>query len=413
MTSLKAYDPEELVFRGVESDELDYKAAMNWNTMSRVAKGKLLRHLTAFANTRGGFLVIGVAENDSGIPDRWTGVSEREAASFDPTAVGNFISSHVEPPLDFTIDRPEVRGRRFVIFAVRPFSGLPHICCRGIETELQEGVFYIRTGEASSRPARRALEMQNLIRRCMRNEREQLGRVLRGILYETGTLPADTASGRMPDLAEDAEQYFRRRHPEIADAVLCKFFIIPQTAEPHTTREERRAAVAAAPFVRNNAVFLNGEECLAGGKAPGSLRMLSRKRPLMWQFFDGGLFLYFRFAPEAEFTPEYLARFCAEAVAFAGNLAAELCGGEELLTLKAAFSGAGNGRKLQLYSGERKFPADNGEIAAEISRSAADLVSGRENHALRLFHRLGENFKLPDRLLDPLEPAMRNFLARR
>ena len=49
----------ELVYRGVESDELDYKAAMNWNTMSRAAKGKIARHLTAFANTRGGYLVIG------------------------------------------------------------------------------------------------------------------------------------------------------------------------------------------------------------------------------------------------------------------------------------------------------------------------------------------------------------------
>ena len=45
---------EELVYRGVESDELDYKTHMSWNTMSRAAKGKLLRHLTAFANTRGG-----------------------------------------------------------------------------------------------------------------------------------------------------------------------------------------------------------------------------------------------------------------------------------------------------------------------------------------------------------------------
>ena len=43
MISLKTYDPEELVCRGVESDELDYKAAMNWNTMSRAAKGKILR----------------------------------------------------------------------------------------------------------------------------------------------------------------------------------------------------------------------------------------------------------------------------------------------------------------------------------------------------------------------------------
>ena len=81
MSAMRAYDFAELVTRGVESDELDYKAAMNWNTMSRAAKGKIARHLTAFANVRGGFLVIGVGESSSGIPDQLTGVSEDDAAS--------------------------------------------------------------------------------------------------------------------------------------------------------------------------------------------------------------------------------------------------------------------------------------------------------------------------------------------
>lgn len=404
MVSLKTYDPEELVCRGVESDELDYKAAMNWHTMPRSAKGKILRHLTAFANTRGGYLVIGVRENSSGVPDELTGVSEEEAASFDPTPVGNFVNAHIEPPIDFTIDRPLVKGKRFVIFTVRPFTALPHICSHGVEGELQEGVFYIRTSEASSRPARRALELQEILRRCMRNEREQLGRVLRGILYETRTVPDSSSQARFADLAEDAERYFKRRVHGSGKDILLKFFIIPER-RMHFLPGEMAVAVKNAPFVRHQAVFIGENECV-GKTAPGSLRMLAGKRRMMWQFFHDGLFLCFAFVEREALTPEYLCRFGAEAVAFAGNLTAEVCGGEELLTLKLAIAG--------LSAPElRHYRAGSNEVSAEISRSAADLLSGRENHAARLIRRLGENFKLPDSMLDQLEPEVKKFLERR
>lgn len=409
MLTLNSFDPAELVHRGVESDELDYKSPMNWQTMSRSAKGKILRHLTAFANTRGGHLVIGVCESSSGVPDECVGVSEADAASFDPTAVGHFINAHVEPPLDFTIDRPLVDGKRFVIFTVRPFTSLPHICSRGLEGELQEGFIYIRTGEASSRPARRALELQNILRRCMRNEREQLGRILRGILYETRSLPERTGQERFSDLALDAERYFKKRI--VSGGVMLKFFIVPERGIGSVSTETLAQAVRNAPFIRHQAVFIAENEC-AGKKAPGSLRMLAQDRRVMWQLFRDGVFLYFSVIDASQLTLEYLCRFCAEAVAFAGNLTAELCSGDELLTIKTVISG-GETIRLLCPDGERSsvFTAA-GDVTAEINRSAADLVSGRENHAVRLIRRIGENFNLPDTLLDQLAPAVKKFLER-
>lgn len=407
---MRAYDFAELVTRGVESDELDYKAAMNWNTMSRAAKGKIARHLTAFANVRGGHLVIGVQENSSGIPDQLTGVSEEEAASFDPTPVGNFLNAHIEPELDFTIDRPLVNGKRFVIFSVRPFSTLPHICSRGVENELREGVFYIRTTEASSRPARRALELQKLIRRCMRNEREQLGRVLRGILYETRSLPAGNLQDRFYDLAADAENFFRRRKNNNAGMVMLKFFLIPENILP-TATAGMPDLLAAAAFLKNNALFFTSGEFAAGKRTANSYRMLAPDRPAMWQFFDDGMFISFSEIPQKNLTLENLCRFYAEAVTFVGELVSELCGGEEIFTLKAQISAAS---APVLFCGKEKISAgNNNEISVEIIRSAADIASGRENHAVRLIRRIGENFKLPDRLLDHMEPAIKDFLERR
>ena len=59
-------DWEAIVKRGVESDELDYKAAQNWNRLSRTGRAKFARHCMAMANTKGGFIVVGVGEDASG-----------------------------------------------------------------------------------------------------------------------------------------------------------------------------------------------------------------------------------------------------------------------------------------------------------------------------------------------------------
>ena len=138
-------DFEELIYRQMESDTLDYKAHQSWNAMSAAARGKFIRHLAAFANTSGGALVVGVGEDNSGCPCDYTGLTEEETRSFDPTAVGAYVNACVEPPIDFSLERPLVRGKRYAVFVVRPFTTLPHVCTRSVENELQSGVFYIRT----------------------------------------------------------------------------------------------------------------------------------------------------------------------------------------------------------------------------------------------------------------------------
>ena len=171
-------DMRELIYRGVESEELDYKAAMSWTAMSRAARAKIVRHCLALANTKGGYIVIGVGEDASGHPSVYQGLTPEETHSFDPSTVGPFINRYVEPPIDLTVERPLVDGKRYAVLVVRPFRNLPHVCTASIENELQTGMFYIRTSDASSRPAFRAVEMHALIQRALRNQREALGRML-------------------------------------------------------------------------------------------------------------------------------------------------------------------------------------------------------------------------------------------
>mgnify|MGYP000114474638 CR=1 FL=1 len=300
-------DFAELVHRGVESDVLDYKAALCWTKMTRQAKGKIVRHCLALANTKGGCIVIGVGEDASGHPSVYMGLSREEVHSFDPTTVGQFVNRYVEPPIEFTIERPVVDGRRYAIFMVRPFRTLPHVCTSSIEGELQTGVFYIRTPDASSRPAYRAIEMQMLIQRALRNQR--------GILYENRMSAEEASDEEFKAAVANAAVFFKRRKnpPAGVPSLLVNLTVTPPSfhSEAFSLSALRRAVDAALPSLPTPE-FLDSDELRKAYVTNTSLRALSRKEPRMWQVFKSGLCEDQR--PEALRTlQERLPRPCADA----------------------------------------------------------------------------------------------------
>ena len=404
----KKQDFEELVYRGVESDELDYKTHMSWNTMSRAAKGKLLRHLIAFANTRGGYLVIGVSEDRFGNPNLCTGVSQAEAGSFDPSAVGSFVNSHVEPPIDFTIERPVVRGKKYVIFVIRPFKHLPHVCTNSIEGEIQSGVFYIRTVEASSRPARRALEMQELIHRALRNEREALGNVLRSVLQDTGLAAQDMSKNSYDDTIEASEHYFHRRTSSF-ELPQIKFTAIPDKIrlEKFTLPELRSAFFKA---LREELHFLHKDEAEAL-PTPGSLRYISMNSRRMWQLFDSGLFCFFAVLPEAQLDFSEIIHLCAVSVDFFAKLYSALGMDRELLLLSLEIV---NAQKVTVICQDESFHAVEAQpCRAELNGCAADFAADTETFAAKLAAASGNLFKIPVPGEKSLRQTIRQYLEKK
>jgi hypothetical protein len=420
---------ENVIFRGVESDQLDYKSAMNWTKMTRAAKAKIVRHCLAMGNTKGGYLVIGVGEDDSGHPSVYTGLTREEAHSFDPSAVGQFVNRHVEPPIDFTVERPTVDGKRYAVFVIRPFASLPHVCANGVEGELLQGVFYIRTTDASSRPATRAVELQGLIQRALRNQRELLGRMLRGILYENRN-PAEADASRFEDDIATTRNYFLHRHPVAGNKVRIELTAaLPDYDPEHFGFPDVRHAVESACMNFPDGVFLNAEALTEAYCTNTALRIVHKTGGEMCQIGKSGLFYFTRELKLVNRRIEYLEliKLFAEIIHFVSRLYANLGLDEQLITIRTLVTGtdqltlspleaspAAARKRARRDDAEGKTAVCHiSEIKIELRRTAADLASGREMHAARLIREIAERFNAPEIRERQLADLIRDYLEKR
>ena len=400
-----AIDFDELIHRQLESDTLDYKAHQAWNEMSAVARGKFIRHLAAFANTGGGCLVVGVGEDASGCPCDYTGLTEEETRSFDPSSVGAYINRCVEPPIDFSLERPLVRGKRYAVFVVNPFTTLPHVCTRSVENELQTGVFYIRTKDASSRPAHRAIEMHRLVQRALRNQRELLAKMLRGILYETRS--AEPGEENPPPLADTAEDVFasslayfrRRRAPRPGVGSILLVFSVGIEDDTEFPDEALRDAGNAAAGEGN---FITATEVKRANRSNVALRYLSPDSPRMFQLFRSGnlWFAEYLTCENDEIPVELLAERIFGFCRFAGRYYSGLGRGNAHLMLGVELSELA-GKVIK--SEGQSFSAYAPQIRATAARTAADINGHVAGCAARLLWSVGSDFGLPDSVLKDID----------
>ena len=416
-------DWSSLIYRAVESDELDYKAAQNWRDLNRQGKAKFVRHCLAMANTKGGYIIVGVGEDESGKPSVYTGMTDRQAKSFDPTDVGHFINRYADPAIDFDIEKPVVDGKTYVVFVVRRFATLPHVCGYGCECELQQGAFYIRTADASSRVAYRASEIHGIIQRALRNQRESLGRMLRGILYEQqyGEM-ADAKSLYADEIALSRNFAAGRGNTfDIRQSHLLEF-----SAEISSFNAERFQLSDIRYAVTKSVCDFTGVPFLFTGNLDDSyctntsLRYYSKECEQFWQAFRSGLFHYISPVDCANgISYKNIIRFVAEAVYFISEYYAELGLEEEIVILRFRLHNVENVELRGLENFIRTKKALSGysckinKVKVRMERSVADLTAGVIEHAARVVQEICERFNLSSDTQEYLEETISMFLGKK
>ncbi|MFA6931417.1 MAG: ATP-binding protein [Lentisphaeria bacterium] len=419
-------DWRDILYCGLENQQIDFKAAQDWNDIGRVGRAKFARHFMALANTLGGYIVIGVGEDNNGNPIHYTGLTEKQASSFDPSKVGQTINRYAEPAIEFDLVKPEVDDKIYVVLVVYPFRNLPHVCNDICDNELQRGIFYIRTPDARSRAAYRSAELHGIIQRALRNQRQLLGRMLRGILYEDRQAVEPRSDEEFADLLQNGRNQARQvlgnrvwREKPFFEAA-----IHPQKRQKNFTLTDCRRQLEAlerpglqdfpwpSAHIQQSSLYASNE-AMRGHSAEGA------EPQFFWEFYPAGLFycaVALPLLPENSIDSTTLLQLYVITLALNGELFSQLELGSELLTLTIRLNNTLD-LNLKLNSAVENNPlrCHIHDIRIINSRTAGDLEGGAAAHtATQFFRELCErfNYSLNEGEFSAISKSLENFLQR-
>ena len=139
---------------GEEDDRLDYKRNLDINSNKEWLS--LVKDISAFANTRGGYLVFGVADDDKslvGLPKNIENILK------DSNNIHTKINSYLDPELKATRAKSfRVEGKNFVVIYVPQSFDLTHMIkkdgviykqSKNPKTILVKGTFYVRRSSSN------------------------------------------------------------------------------------------------------------------------------------------------------------------------------------------------------------------------------------------------------------------------
>jgi len=176
---LKREDLRELLECAAESRDVDYKSAVEFDEGTDFA-AKLVKHIVAFANSGGGYLIIGYKEQTNGSLAPDPAITDKIVASYEVTR----LCQHVERYLDgqdrikIKIYKEEFAGMKYPIICIYRFQQCPFVCtkdCVSSETRdaiLESGKVYIRTEGARTLTVKEPSEWRQLTMEIIKAWRE-------------------------------------------------------------------------------------------------------------------------------------------------------------------------------------------------------------------------------------------------
>jgi len=133
---ISSRDPERVISR--ESSDLEFKESFGWKSIP-----KYLKTSAAFANTRGGYMVFGIAN----APHKLVGLDGPHLRSFESIEAEKLtkhFNDHFSPEILWKIQEYELQGKIYGLLYVYESHDKPVICTKDAEKELKEGDIYYR-----------------------------------------------------------------------------------------------------------------------------------------------------------------------------------------------------------------------------------------------------------------------------
>ncbi|MBL7204911.1 MAG: putative DNA binding domain-containing protein [Desulfobacteraceae bacterium] len=192
---------KEILLRGFESKDLDYKGPCQWDEKDKKACCEIVKDILAMANTIGGYIVIGVSEKGNGF--EWEGLTTKQAKSFETSRINRFLQNYADPPINTFLKKVDDNGKTFAIIEVPRFSDTPHICQKDYPSVLIAPMLYVRTDTNESAPMKFSSDFRAIVEQAVRNRSDQMLSSMRAILTGSSNRTSE------PDKEKFHEQFQR------------------------------------------------------------------------------------------------------------------------------------------------------------------------------------------------------------
>ena len=177
---LKEEDPRylrELLEYAAESKDVDYKSAVKFDEGTDFA-AKLVKHILAFANSGGGYMIIGYKEQIDGSLAPDPSITDEIVASYEITRLCQYVEKYLDGQdrIKIKIYKEEFAGIKYPIIKVARFQQYPCVCTKNFtspvtrEAILESDRVYIRTDGARTLVAatvKTSPEWRQLIGECI------------------------------------------------------------------------------------------------------------------------------------------------------------------------------------------------------------------------------------------------------
>jgi hypothetical protein len=423
------HDWETILRRGFESKELDYKRACAWSESDKKACCELVKDILAIANTKGGFIVVGVEETPTGF--NWNGLSEQQCKSFETSRLNQFVQNYADPPINTHVIKHVSQASTFVIIEIPRFPDTPHVCQKDFPSVLAAGSLYVRTDNNESAPVKNSSDMRAIIEHSVRNRADQLLVSFRAILTSSAQPAASPADAEQFSVqTQDAKTRCNASIPAayhgrgFRETIIHPAEFVRQRFK--LTELEQMAEAASVTYRGWPYIFYSQRRLDYVSYLDDGLEMLliDEHHFQFWRLHQSGL-LYvnemFQEDSGRESTGQgVLARIttaytCAEAVQCLVDLFTARISDQEAVRFHMRLLGMRGRILADLFANKyiaTHFRCDADQIVYEQQQSVAEWRAGTIPHAIEIYNHVLKKFQAPPSPAVELAQSMQQLLTR-